>query len=91
METQTFEGTFMEVKRQLSALPLKPEDRLRVIVTEPETTDTPPAPFIPTEFRNGLPLLPHRALPEPITLELVKRLSEGDEEEAARAYRTARH
>ena len=89
METQILEGTFTEVQRRLSALPLKPEARLRITVAEPEMRDMPPAaPFTPTEFRNGLPLLPHRELPEPITLELVRRLSEDEEDEVLGAYRT---
>ena len=90
METQILEGTFAEVQRRLSALPLKPEARLRVMVMEPETMTTLTAePFTPMEFRNGLPLLPRRELPEPITIELVKRLSEDEDEEGLRAYRTA--
>lgn len=90
METQIFEGTFSEVQRQLNALPLKPEARLRVIVTETDTLTTAPVePFVPTEYRNGLPLLPRRNLPEPITTELVRRLSEDDDQEVLRAYRTA--
>ena len=91
METQILEGTFKEVKRRLSALPLKPDARLRVIVTEPETgNESVAAPFTPTEFRNGVPLLPRRKLNEPIALELVKRLSEDDDEEIIGAYRAAR-
>ncbi|MCX6380422.1 MAG: hypothetical protein NT023_13260 [Armatimonadetes bacterium] len=87
MTTQILEGTFTEVQRQLSALPLKSEARLRIIVTEAEAVDALPAkPFTPTEFRNGLPLLPQRELTEPITLKLVQRLSE--DEEAFSAYRT---
>jgi hypothetical protein len=79
MKTQILEGTFVEVQRRLSALPLQPGTPLRVIVTQPETMDTLPAEsFSPKEFRNGLPLLPRRELPEPITLELVKRLAEED-------------
>jgi len=77
METQIFEGTFAEVQEQLSALPPMPDVRLRLVVTEPESLTIPPAkPFTPTEFRNGVLLLPRRELQEPITLELVKRLSE---------------
>lgn len=160
METQILEGTFTEVQRRLSALPLQPETRLRVVVSEsdvpnipgttnaiadnmrnglimlpapglttleevqdtlysadmadalgedeekmlqtlkdnapsnivaePETEDTQAVkPFTATEFRNGLPLLPRRKLPEPITIELVKRLSEDADEEVLSAYRTA--
>ena len=77
MEIQIIEGSFEEVQRKLSALPLKPETPVRVVVSEPEALNTQIAePFTPTEFRNGLPLLPRRQLKEPITIELVKRLSE---------------
>src|SRR5436305_3613190 len=31
-------------------------------------------PFRPTEFRNGVPLLPRRETAEPLTTEFVKRL-----------------
>lgn len=90
METRILEGTFAEVQRRLSALPLQPDTPLRLIVMEPEAQENLPAePFTPTEFRNGLPLLPRRELPEPITLDLVKRLSEDEDEEVLRAYRTA--
>ena len=90
METQILEGTFAEVQRRLSALPIQTDTPLRVIVTESQPSDSLPiAPFTPTEFRNGLPLLPRRHLPEPITLELVKRLSEEEDEEVLSAYRTS--
>ena len=80
METQVLEGAFAEVKRRLNALPLRPEVNLRVIVTETLTKNMlPPIPFNPTEFRNGLPLLSRRELPEPITLDLVKSLSEDED------------
>ena len=59
METQILEGTFTEVQRRLSALPLKPEARLRVIVTEPGKPSTPEeALFANTPRRNGLFLVP---------------------------------
>ena len=87
MVTQILEGTLSEVQERLSELPLKPDTRLRVIVTESSVTETPIPSFRPTEFRNGLPLLPRRELPAPITIELVKRLSEDDDEEILRAYR----
>ncbi len=80
METQILEGTFLDVKRRLSALPLHPQTRLRVVITETEAEASPFAPIsVPTEMRNGLPLLPRRELSEPITLELVKRLLEEGE------------
>ena len=84
------EGTFAEVQQRLSALPLKQDAPLRITVTEPETPNASAAkPFTPTEFRNGLPLLPRRELSEPITIELVKRLSEDDVEDKLRACRAA--
>jgi hypothetical protein len=73
----------------LRTLPLNPETRLRITIEEARSTELPPlAPFTPTEFRNGLPLLPRRELPEPITLDLVKRLIEEENEEVFHAYRT---
>jgi hypothetical protein len=88
VETQILEGTLTEVQQQMSALPLPPDTRLRVVVTDagPSGVDEL-EPFVPSEYRNGVPLLPRRCLPELITLELVKRLSE--DEEMLRAYRTA--
>ena len=76
MDTQMLEGTFTEVQRRLRSLPLNPEDRVRLIVTESETDRQPlPEPFTPTDFRNGRPLLPRGVLPEPITLVLVRRIA----------------
>ncbi len=43
METQVIEGTFTDVQRQLGRLPLEPETRLRLEVTEAETTAQPPS------------------------------------------------
>jgi len=80
MQTQVVEGTYADVQRRLTALHLKPETHVRVVITE----NTPPVsadPFTPIEFRNGLLLLPRRELPEPISLELVNRLLEDDDEE----------
>ena len=82
------EGIFAEVQSQLKALPVNPETRLRIIVSNVETETPLTEPFRPTEFRNGVPLLPRRELSEPITLELVKRLSEEDDEEIRRVYHT---
>jgi hypothetical protein len=87
METQIVEGTYADVQQRLIALHLKPETHVRVVITEAEPSLSV-NPFLPTEFRNGLPLLPRRELPEPITLELVKRLLEPDDEEMLVAYRT---
>ena len=58
METQVLEGTFAEVQQRLSELPLEPDARLRIIVTE--------------SFESSIPfLLPATG---PITTELVKEL-----------------
>ncbi len=96
MDTQILEGTFAEVQQRLSELPLELNARLRIIVTEEkeltEEIETNAQTFAPTptgEYRNGLLLLPRRTLPVPITLDLVKRLSE-DDEEVWHANRTAR-
>src|SRR4051794_20932959 len=45
--------------------------------------------FRPTEFRNGVPLLPRRETAEPLTTEFVKRLLDEEDEEWFRADRTA--
>lgn len=46
-------------------------------------------PFRPTEFRNGVPLLPRRETTEPVTTELVKRLLDGEDEEWLSAHRSS--
>jgi hypothetical protein len=77
MSTQILEGTFTEVQERLSQLPIKPESHLRIVITEQESLDANMVmPFIPTTFRNGVPLLPQRKLSEPITLDLINRLAE---------------
>jgi hypothetical protein len=92
MKTEIIEGTFADVQRQLSALPYAPDQPLRVVITGLAATETPEEkPFHPTEFRNGVPLLPRRELTEPITLELVKRLLDEADEEILDAYRTSGH
>ncbi len=83
MKTQVLEGTLAEVQRQLSKLPLKPEQRLRVVVSEPEATapadqETPPS----VDTSEGVPAS--------ITLEKVKELQEDDDEYFLRFYPTAR-
>jgi hypothetical protein len=92
MEIQVLEGTLAEIQRQLDGLPCAPEKRLRVIISDPEAAETPTIaaqPLRPTEFRNGVPLLPRRDLAEPITTEFVKRLQDEDDEDRLRAYRTS--
>jgi len=95
METRVLEGTLAEIQRQLSGLPCPPDKRLHVVITETEaeeTAETPrpvAEPFRPTQFRNGVPLLPRRKTAEPVTTEFVKRLLDEEDEEILGAYRTA--
>ncbi len=82
METLIFEGTLAEMPKCLSRLTLKPETKLRILATIPISDPVQNVEaFQPTEFRNGLPLLPRRQISEPITIELVNRLSEDDYED----------
>src|SRR4051812_40156810 len=81
METQVLEGTFAEVQRKFSELPLNPEARLRVIVREqvalPEKSDdsSPSA-----TRRNGQISVPTSEL---LTTERVNELIyQGDMEDA---------
>ena len=77
METQVIEGTLAEVQQRLSALPLKPDTRLRVIVSEPEKLNAPEeALFADAQRRNGLILVPTKSPERPVTVELVKELME---------------
>jgi hypothetical protein len=55
-----------------------------------EASAPPSEPFRPTEFRNGVPLLPRRETAEPLTTEFVKRLLDEEDEERLRADRTPR-
>ena len=77
MATLILEGSLSEVRRGLSKLSIKPDDRLSVLLDAPavDSEDDIP-PFHATEFWNGMPLLPMRKLDVPITQELVDRLSE---------------
>ena len=91
MVAEVIEGTMEEVQRRLSALLIGPGTRLRVIVTAPEMGEAIPLePFRPTEFRDGVPLLPRREIPQPVTLEIVNQLLQEEDEETLRACRTAR-
>jgi len=83
METQILEGTFTEVQRQLSALPLKPKAHLRLIVTETESAAEIEKIASPEEIlfanaprRNGLILVPTKEPECMVTAEMVKVLSE---------------
>ncbi len=86
MGTEILEGTVAEIRRQLERLPYPPDQRLRVAITAPEPPPAPPVEaFHPAGFRNGVPLLPHRDLAQPVTLELVKTLLEEEAPGAAPA------
>ena len=77
METQILEGTFAEVQRRLSSLPLKPETKLRVVVTGAESSMSPEAIFFANaKRRNGIILVPTKDTKRQVTVELVKSLSE---------------
>jgi len=80
--TVVIEGTFSEVQARLSALPLLPEARLRVVVDEAEKAEPEEQSledFLATaERKNGLIMVPSRRKGIPITTELVKELSEDE-------------
>jgi hypothetical protein len=92
METQILEGTLRDVQRQLSELPLGSEVRLRVVVSsasESPISDIEDPSFRPTQFRNGVPLLPAREVAGLVDLDLVKRLLDDEDLELLRADRDA--
>ena len=91
METQVFEGTRSEIQRRLSDLPLAPDQRVRVVVAQVSDSmeGGVPEAFHPTEFRNGVPLLPRREVTEPVDLDLVKSLLDTEELDLLRADRVA--
>ncbi len=90
METLIFEGTLEEVQRQLSELPVTPDQRLRLALSAIADSSPTPAPFAPTEYRNGIALLPRRNI-DPITTDSLKRLMEQADEEDARNCGAAGH
>ena len=92
MDAQVLEGTLSEIQQRLSDLPIGSNERVRVTVCP--ASDSPesgqePRPFSPTEFRNGVPLLPRRAVAQPVDLDLVKRLLDAEELDLLRADRTS--
>ncbi len=90
METLVLEGAFAEVQAQMNRLHCPPQHRVKVTIADALQEETPAAPFRPTEFRNGVPLLPLRENAPPLTTEMVKRVQEElDEEEIADANRFA--
>ena len=55
METQVLEGTFAEVKIKLNTLPMKPETKMRVIITDMGKTPSREEVFFANApRRNGL-------------------------------------
>jgi hypothetical protein len=77
METYIIEGTFADVQRRLSELPLNPEMPLRLIITEPGSPDTPEATlFASASRRNGIILIPTKEAATSVTVEQVKQLME---------------
>jgi hypothetical protein len=63
----------LATKRTRNGITLVPVNKL-----EPETpaaSRETAEPFRPTEFRNGVPLLPHREIAKPLTTEFVKQLT----------------
>jgi hypothetical protein len=85
METQILEGTPDEIRRKLRELPFAPGDRLRVVVSRAH--EPPPEPgggsFVPSEYRNGVPLLPRRHLDRSVDLDLIQRLLDEEDREGS--------
>jgi hypothetical protein len=84
-QAQLIQGTGAELLPYLQQL--KHRKNLMLIIPEDDapidSRSAPPASEVVglppgTEFRNGVPLFPHRKVAEPVTLELVKRLDEDD-------------
>lgn len=77
MENMVLDGTFAEVKQRLSALPLNSEAHLCVVVTETESSPQPEEAFFASApRRNGLILVPTKVVDVPVTIDLVKSLSD---------------
>jgi|GEM_PF-2149008 len=90
MENLILEGVFADVQAQVNRLHYPPQHRVKVTIADAVREETSAAPFRPTEFRNGVPLLPIREGAEPLTTEMVKRLQEElDDEEVFDANRLA--
>lgn len=92
METQVLEGTVAEIRRKIGELQVAPDDRLRVVVSRAQEAGAASGErrFEPTEFRNGVPLLPRRHLEQPVDLKLVQSLMDAEDIETLRADRTPR-
>lgn len=92
MTTQVLEGTLSEVQQRLGDLPIRPDESVRVVVTQVRPSIEHPAagvPFHPTELRNGVPLLPRRQVEEPVDLDLVRCLLDLEDLELLDADRAA--
>ncbi len=77
METTIIEGTVADIQRQLDALNLQQEKRLRVVVTEADPGSTFDEDLVlNAPRRNGFILIPTRPGGERITAELIDSLSE---------------
>jgi hypothetical protein len=93
MDTQVLEGTLAEIRQKLGELSFAPDERLRVVISPAQDPGVEPGEgsFRPTEFRNGVPLLPRRPVKQPINLALVKQLLDEEDIELLRADRTPGH
>ena len=84
MKTQVIEGTFEDVQRIFCSLPLQPEVRLHLTITEDENAPIQKACSPDDSFlanaprRNGLILVPTKQRDVIVTLEMVREMSEDD-------------
>ena len=75
--TQTYEGTLPELQLKLRSLPVNPDSRLKMIVSEvAERAQTEEEYFANPRTKNGITLIPSKKTGIPITRDLVKELSE---------------
>ena len=89
MSTQYLEGTVSEIQQLLVKLKINPDHRLIVRVADQDETERPGREFVPTEFKNGRPILPKRDLIQPLTIDLIKCYAEDDDEDELNAYRAS--
>lgn len=73
-------------KRTRNGIMLVPVNKLET--EAPATSRGTAEPFRPSEYRNGVPLLPHREIAKPLTTEFVKQLLDEEDEEWLRAHRS---
>jgi hypothetical protein len=79
LEAAEPQAAMKRTRNGITLVPVKKTDSEAV-----ETSVNTVEPFRPTEFRNGVPLLPRRETAEPLTTEFVKRLLDGEDEELIR-------